>query len=143
MKVIHIDANSIHEENGEIYISEAKAKFFNLSDGMEVNVYSDEDVWNAVIHKFISSDKCESWYVELCDLKETLDEKQTEWNTISFMNSLCLGEEREKYVIAQRMIDFGYSLDEIYKIVCMDDKMKSQVRKIVKFDTRNISSKNT
>lgn len=132
MKTIHIDANSIHEENGEIYLSDAKVKFFNLYDSMKVIAYEGEDVWNAIIHKFISPDKCEKWYVELSDLKETLNENQTEWNTISFMNGVCLGEEIERSVIIQRMIDLGYTLDEIDKIVCMDNTMKSRARKIYK-----------
>lgn len=132
MKTIQIDANSIHEENGEIYLSEAKVKFFNLHDEMKVIAYEGEDVWNAIIHKFILPDKCEKWYVELCDLKETLDENQNEWNTIGFMNGVCLGEEREKSMITQRMIDLGYTLDEIDKIVCMNDEMRSKARKIYK-----------
>lgn len=135
MKTIQIDANSIHKENGEIYLSEAQVRFFNLDDGMEVNAYEGEDVWKAVVHKFISSDGCEEWYVKLCGLIDMLDEKRNEWSSIGFMNGVCTGEEREKYTIVQRMIDLGYGFEDIDKVVCMNDIMKVNVRKI--FNTSN------
>lgn len=49
-----IDTNSVHEENCEIYLSEDKAIYFGLEDGMGIEAYTDDEVWEAVVHKFTS-----------------------------------------------------------------------------------------
>ena len=95
MITIQIDANLVHDENGEIYLSTAIAEYFRLSDGEKVLAYEGNEIWNAIIHRFVLENK-ELWYVELCDLFGTMNQYQEEWNNIGYQNGFCTGAEIEK-----------------------------------------------
>lgn len=57
MKAVQIDGNSVHDENGEIYLPAFTAEFFKLSDGEKILAYEGDEIWNAVVHSFISDNK--------------------------------------------------------------------------------------
>lgn len=130
-KIIFIDTNSVHEENCEIYLSEDEVRYFKLEDGMNVEAYMDDEVWQAVVHKFTSSDNVELWYIELGDLKEQLNDEQYKWSKVGFSNGYCLGRELEQKGIIQRMLNMGFDLDTIDKIVDMSDETRNKCKKII------------
>mgnify|MGYP003300251499 CR=1 FL=1 len=130
MTAIQIDANLVHDENGEIYISTSTVEYFHLKDGEKVIVYEGDEIWNAIIHSFISENK-KLWYVELCEPFGILSEQQKEWNYVGYRNGFCKGEGIAKSWIIQQMISLGYSLDEIEKIVTMNEELKDKVMKLL------------
>lgn len=101
MITIQIDANLVHDENGEIYLSTATAEYFNLRDGEKVLVYEGNEIWNAIVHKFVLGNK-ELWYVEI-----------------------------EKSKIIQRMISTGYCIDEIETVINLNEELKERVKKLL------------
>ena len=44
MTAIQIDANLVHDENGEIYISTSTVEYFHLKDGEKVIVYEGDEI---------------------------------------------------------------------------------------------------
>lgn len=131
MKTIMVDLNSVHEENGEFYLSEDKAIYFKLDDGMSIEVYTDDEVWEAVVHKFTSSNNTELWYFKLGEEKENLSDEQYKWENIGFDNGYCLGRELEQLGIIQRMLNMGFDLETIDKIVNMSAETRSKCKKII------------
>lgn len=129
--IINIDTNSIIEENGEIYLSEDTVRYFKLEDGMSVEAYMDDEVWQAVVHKYVSSNNTDLWYVKLGTIKEHLSNEQYKWNKVGFSNGFCLGSELEQKGVIQRMIDMGFDLDTIDKIVCMSTETRNKCKKII------------
>lgn len=129
--IISIDTNSIVEENGGIYLSEEKVRYFKLDDGMSVEAYMDDEVWRAVVHKFTSSNNTDLWYVKLGTLKERLSNEQYKWSNVGFSNGFCLGSELEQKGVIQRMLDMGFDLDTIDKIVCMSAETRSKCKEII------------
>lgn len=125
------DCNSIHEENGEIYLSEDKAIYFKFEDGMSVEAYMDGEVWCATVHKFTSSNGTDKWYVKLGEEKESLSDEQYKWEKIGFDNGYCLGCELEQKGIIQRMLDMGFELETIDKIVRMSDETRGKCKEII------------
>jgi hypothetical protein len=130
MRTIQIDANLVHDENGEIYLSTAVVEYFNLCDGEKVLAYEGNEIWNAVIHKFVLENK-ELWYVELCDLFGTMNQYQEEWNNIGYQNGFCTGAEIEKSKIIQNMISNGFCMDEIEKVINLNEELKERVKKLL------------
>lgn len=131
MKTIMIDTNSIHDENGEIYLSEDKAIYFKLEDGMGIDALMEHEVWEAVVHKFTSLNNTELWYVKLGEEKENLSDEQYKWENIGFDNGYCLGRELEQKGIIQRMLDMGFDLETIDNIVNMSAETRSKCKKII------------
>lgn len=131
MKTIMVDLNSVHEENGEFYLSEDQAIYFKLDDGMSIEVYTDDEVWEAVVHKFTSSNNTELWYFKLGEEKENLSDEQYKWENIGFDNGYCLGRELEQLGIIQRMLNMGFDLETIDKIVNMSAETRSKCKKII------------
>lgn len=130
MKAVQIDGNSVHDENGEIYLSAFTAEFFKLIDGEKIFAYEGDEIWNAVVHSFISDNK-KMWYVELCSLSGTMNECQEKWNTIGFQNGFNIGAEIEKSNIITRMISLGYCLDEIEQVTAMNEELKDRAAKLI------------
>lgn len=126
-----IDTNSIHDENGEIYLSEDKAIYFKLEDGMVIEALMEHEVWEAVVHRFTSSNNTELWYVKLGEEKENLSDEQYKWENIGFDNGYCLGRKLEQLGIIQRMLDMGFDLETIDKIVNMSAETRSKCKKII------------
>lgn len=114
--IISIDTNSIVEENGEIYLSEDKVHYFKLEDGMSVEAYMDDEVWQAVIHKFTSSNNTDLWYVKLGTLKENLSNEQYKWCNVGFSNGFCLGSELEKKVLFSECLIWGLIWIQLIKL---------------------------
>ena len=130
-KIISIDTNSIVEENGGIYLSEDTGRYFKLDDGMSVEAYMDDEVWEAVVHKFTSLNNTDLWYVKLGKLKEHLSNEQYKWSNVGFSNGFCLGRELEQKGVIQRMLDMGFDLDTIDKIVCMSAETRKKCQEII------------
>lgn len=129
--IIFIDANSIIEENGEIYLSEDEAIYFKLEDGMSIEAYGDNDIWCATVHKFTSSNGKDMWYVKLGEQKENLSDEQYKWERVGFHNGFCLGRELEQKGIIQRMLGMGFDLETIDKIVRMSAETRSKCKEII------------
>ena len=111
MRTIQIDANLVHDENGEIYLSTAVVEYFNLCDGEKVLAYEGNEIWNAVIHKFVLENK-ELWYVELCDLFGTMNQYQEEWNNIVEENSVIEEVKDVDEVIKKKSSKKGKDFDK-------------------------------
>lgn len=131
MKTIMFDGNSVHKENGEIYLSEDEAIYFKLEDGMSIEVYEDNDIWCATVHKFTSSNGTDMWYVKLGEKKENLSDEQYKWEKIGFDNGYCLGCALEQKGIIQQMLNMGFDLETIDKIVNMSAETRSKCKKII------------
>ena len=93
-------------------------------------MYDGTEVWNAVVHQFISIGKIKLWYVELLNKRSTIEEEQIKWSQTGFRNGYCLGAEIEKAVIIRRMFSLGYTLKEIENIVCMNEELREKAKKL-------------
>lgn len=98
---------------------------------MSVEAYMDDEGWQAVVHKFTSSNNTELWYVELGALKEKLSDEQYKWSDVGFSNGFCLGRELEQKGIIQRMLDLGFDLETIDKIVFMNAETRSKCKEAI------------
>ena len=130
MMAIQIDTNSIHVENCEIYISTATVEFFHLKNGQKIYAYDGDCIWDAVIHRFTSGHK-KLWYVELCKPCDPMYILPDDWNVVGYVNGICKGEQNERDRIIQRLISLGYSLEDIDRIVTLDEELKDKVEKIL------------
>lgn len=130
MKIVQIDANSVHEENGGIYLSVFAADYFGLHDGEKILAYEGDEIWNGIIRCF-TSDNIKKWYVELSSPYGTMSEDEKKWNTAGFQNGFQLGAEIERAKIVQRMLSLNCGIDEIEKIIDMNEELRDRVNKFI------------
>lgn len=130
MIAIQIDANLVHNENGEIYISTSDAENFKLSEGEKILVYEGCEIWHAIVHSFISENK-RLWYIQLSDIYGTMNSEQKEWNYTGYINGYYTGIEVAKKQIINQMISKGYCFEDIEKVISMNEELKDKVKKIL------------
>lgn len=132
MEVVWIDLNSINEVDGRYWISQTKAERFKLSDGMNIKIVDGDEVWNAVVHSTNSENCSDLWSVELIGESELLGEAEYRWLNIGVSNGICTGEDIVIRSAAQRMISLGYDIDEIDRILILNEEQKRRCRIIMK-----------
>lgn len=132
MEVVWADLNSINEVDGRYWISQTNAEYFKLSDGMKIKIVDGDEVWDAVVHSTNSEKSSDLWSVELIGDAELLGETEYKWLNIGISNSMCTGEDLVVRSAAQRMIALGYDIDEIDRILILNEEQKRRCRIIMK-----------
>lgn len=129
MEVVWTDLNSINEVDGRYWISQTKAEYFKISDGMKIKVVDGDEVWDAVIHSTKSENSSDLWSAELIGEAELLGEEEYKWLNIGISNGICAGKDLVIRSVAQRMIELGYDLDEIDRILILNEEQKRQLNR--------------
>jgi len=132
MEVVWADLNSINEVDGRYWISQTKAERFKLSNGMKIKIVDGDEVWDAVVHSTNSEKSSDLWSVELIGDAELLGETEYKWLNIGISNGICTGEGLVVRSAAQRMIALGYDIDEIDRILILNEEQKRRCRIIMK-----------
>jgi putative RNA 2'-phosphotransferase len=132
MEVVWADLNSINEVDGRYWISQTNAERFMLSDGMKIKIVDGDEVWDAVVHSTNSGKSSDLWSVELIGDAELLGETEYKWLNIGISNGICTGEDLVVRSAAQRMIALGYDIDEIDRILILNEEQKRRCRIIMK-----------
>ena len=129
MEVVWTDLNSINEADGRYWISQTKAERFKLSDGMKIKIVDGDEIWDAVVHSTQSENSSDLWSAELTGEAELLGEEEYKWLDIGISNGICTGKDLAIRSAAQRMISLGYDLDEIDKILVLNEEQKRQLKR--------------
>lgn len=132
MEVVWADLNSINEVDGRYWISQTNAERFKLSNGMKIKIVDGDEVWDAVVHSTNSEKSSDLWSVELIGDAELLGETEYKWLNIGISNGMCTGEDLVVRSAAQRMIALGYDMDEIDRILILNEEQKRRCRIIMK-----------
>ncbi len=132
MEVVWADLNSINEVDGRYWISQTKAERFKLSNGMKIKIVDGDEVCDAVVHRTNSEKSSDLWSVELIGDVELLGETEYKWLNIGISNGICTGEDLVVRSAAQRMIALGYDIDEIDRILVLNEEQKRRCRIIMK-----------
>lgn len=132
MEVVWADLNSINKVDGRYWISQTNAEHFKLSDGMKIKIVDGDEVWDAVVHSTNSEKSSDLWSVELIGDAELLGESEYKWLNIGISNGICTGEDLVVRSAAQRMIALGYDIDEIDRILILNEEQKRRCRIIMK-----------
>lgn len=132
MEVIWTDLNSINEVDGRYCISQTQAERFKLSDGLKIKIVDGDEVWDAIVHSTNSKNCSDLWSVELIGDAELLGESEYKWLDIGISNGICTGKDLVIRSAAHRMIAHGYDLDEIDRILTLNEEQKRRCRIIMK-----------
>ena len=116
MVVIWTDLNSINEADGGYWISPAKAQRFKLTDGMKIKIVDGDEMWDAVVHRTNSQNCNDRWSAELTSEAATLGEEEHKWLEIGISNGICVGKGIVARSLIGRMLELGYSADDIRRI---------------------------
>ena len=60
-----------------------------------------------------------------------MSEDEKKWNTAGFQNGFQLGAEIERAKIVQRMLSLNCGIDEIEKIIDMNEELRDRVNKFI------------
>ncbi len=132
MKIVWTDLNSINEVDGRYWISNTKAERFGLSDGMKIKIVDGDEMWDAIVHSTDSAQSSDMWSAELFGESEIIGEKELNWLETGISNGICVGQDFAVRSAAHRMIVLGYDIDEIDRILILNEEQKRRCRIIMK-----------
>ena len=124
MKIVWTDLNSINEVDGRYWISDTKAEHFKLSDGMKIKIVDGDEIWDAVVHRTDSAESSDMWSAELLGESEIIGDKELNWLEAGISNGICTGQDLAVRSAAHRMIALGYDIDEINRILVLNEEQK-------------------
>lgn len=120
--VIQIDTNSVVRNSGKIKLLLENVKYFSLKEEMKIKVYMENEIWDAMVHRDITEDIENQWYIDIIGESDIMTDEQLEFMELGYNNGICRGKFHKEIEIAEKMLELGIDLITVSKIVNLSEK---------------------